>query len=148
MPTETLAALAKVATRPDDDGIVRLYHATSREAADVIVRDKKLIPQPPVDPAERELLRTHGYGGYVYLASSPTIGDDLSGSEVVIAVGVASDALPGWPHRDNWGDRPRVELEFKAPLDSEGNVLNLNVAYAERLDRGGQTGHACSDESP
>jgi hypothetical protein len=135
MQTPTLAALASVGTYPDDNGSVRLYHATSSEAADAIVREKKLVPTAPADPAELALLRSRGFGGYVYLASSPAIGNDLAGSEVVVAVDVASAALPHSPLRENWGDPPRVELEFKAPLDDEQNLLKLNLAFADRLDR-------------
>jgi hypothetical protein len=135
MQTQTLAALAKVGTYPDDDGNVRLYHATSSDAADAIVRDKKLIPAPPTDPAELALLRSRGFGGHIYLASSPAIGNDLSGSQVVVAVDVAVAALPDWPLRDNWGDPPRVELELQAPIDEEENILKLALAYADRLER-------------
>lgn len=135
METPTLTALARVGTYPDDAGNVRLYHATSKESADAIVRDQKLIASPPTDPAELALLRAHGYGGHIYLASSPTIRDDLPGSEVVVAVDVPATALPHAPLRDAWGDPLRVELEFKAPLDANQNTLKLSVARAERVDR-------------
>ncbi len=135
METPTLAALARVGTYPDDDGNVRLYHATSSQAADTIVRERKLIATPPPDPAERALLRTHGHGGYIYLASSPAIRDDLSGSDVVVAVDVPTAALPHTPLREQWSNPPRVELELTAPLDDDQNTLKLCLARADRLDR-------------
>jgi hypothetical protein len=133
MNTPTLTALAEVGTYPDHDGNVRLYHATTSKAADAIVRDKQLIATPPTDPADLALLRGHGYGGYLYLASSPDIKDDLAGSEVVVAVHVPVHLLPDAPARETWGDPPRVELEFKAPLDDDQNMLKLPLSYAELL---------------
>jgi hypothetical protein len=67
--------------------------------------------------------------------SSPAIRDDLAGSEVVVAVDVPSAVLPDTPLREHWGDPPRVELEFKAPLDDDQNMLKLRLARADRLDR-------------
>jgi hypothetical protein len=73
------------------------------------------------------LLRGHGY---VYLASSSSIGRDLSQGSVVLAVDVAAEALPEEPLRAGWGESPRVELELKMPMSD-----SLPLAFADRLDR-------------
>jgi hypothetical protein len=122
----TLRALADVGTYPDDAGNVRLYHATSAHAAASILADMKLLPKAPDDPAERMLLRGHGY---VYLASSSSIGRDLSQGSVVLAVDVAAEALPEEPLRAGWGESPRVELELKMPMSD-----SLPLAFVDRLD--------------
>jgi hypothetical protein len=123
----TLRALANVGTYPDDAGNVRLYHATLSETANAIIAEMRLLPKAPRDPAEAMLLRGHGY---IYLASSASIGRDLASGFVVLAVDVAAAALPADPLREAWGEPPRVELELKMPLSA-----HLPLAYADRLDR-------------
>jgi hypothetical protein len=86
-----------------------------------------LVPTAPRDPAEAMLLRGRGY---IYLASSPSIGRDLAAGSVVLALDVAAAALPEDPLREAWGNPPRVELELKLPLSE-----HLPLLFIDRLDR-------------
>jgi hypothetical protein len=87
MHQEVLNALIAVGVRPDAKGNIKLYHSTPAVAAEAIRFELKLRP-PAVadepDPALRELQTRHG--GFVYMASSPTIGEDLAHGEVLLEV--------------------------------------------------------------
>lgn len=127
MHPDALRRLAHVGTRPDDNGNVRLYHATDAWAAEAIIAEAKLIPRAPDDLAERIL---RGGGGSVFLSSSVDIAADLGKGKVVLAVDVAAEGTPAEVKRSGWGDPPRVELEVQLRAGEE-----LPLAFVDRLDR-------------
>ena len=91
MHQDVLDVLAEVGVRPDNDGNVTLYHATSAQASPLIIDELALRPPAPdkePDPALRLLQEREG--GFVWLASSPSIGQDLAAGEVVLEVVVAA----------------------------------------------------------
>lgn len=126
MRSDVVRALVQGGTHPDEDGNVRLYHATDEQAAAAIVADRMLRPQEPDDLAERMLRRG---GGSVFLSTSPDIAADL-GKGVVLAVDIPVEGTPAEVIRAGWGDPPRVELEVQLPAGE-----NLPVASVDRLDR-------------
>lgn len=127
MRPDVLHALARVGTHPDDNGNVRLYHATDAQAAAAIVAERMLRPQEPDDLAERMLRRG---GGSIFLSTSPDIAADLGKGGVVLVVDVRVDGTPAEVIRPGWGDPPRVELEVQLPAGE-----NLPLAFVDRLDR-------------
>jgi hypothetical protein len=127
MRDDVLAALGQVGTYPDENGNVRLYHATDEQAAEAILAELILLPREPEDRAERMLRRG---GGSVFLATSPDIVADLGKGGVVLAVDIPVGGTPAEVIRAGWGDPPRVELEVQLPAGE-----NLPLAFVDRLDR-------------
>jgi hypothetical protein len=128
MRDDVLGVLKQVGCLKDPvTGLIRLYHATSREAADLILAEGKLRPSVPTDPAERQLMRG---GGSVFLASQPSILEELVDAAVILAVDVLAAAVPAEVIRPRWGTPPRAELEVRL---NEG--LEIDLAFADELGR-------------
>lgn len=92
MHQEVLDELAVVGVHPDTNGNIVLYHATSAQAAPLIIEELTLRPGTPEkekDPALRQLQEREG--GFVWLASSRTIGQDLAVGQVVLEVVVSAN---------------------------------------------------------
>lgn len=127
MRPDVVRELGRVGTFPDENGNVRLYHATDASAAQAILAEGKLLPQEPEDPAERELRRG---GGSVFLSTSAAIAGDLGKGGVVLAVDIPVEDTPAEVIRARWGDPTRVELEVQLPSGAD-----LPLAFVDRLDR-------------
>jgi hypothetical protein len=128
MREDVLAALHDVGCWENKiTGTVRLYHATSHEAAHRILADGTLLPAPPEDLAERQL---HPGGGSVYLATQPSILDDLRDGDVVLAVDVIVSAMSAEILRPRRGNPPRAELEVRL---QPGEVVEL--LFADKMGR-------------
>jgi hypothetical protein len=126
MHPDILAALARVGTHPDENGNVRLYHATTGPAADSIIADGVLHATESTDLAQRLVARG---GGSVHLASSPSIAADLGKGQVVLAVDIPKETPAEVPPR--YSPNPsRVELEVQLPPGED-----LPLVFVDRLDR-------------
>lgn len=126
MRVEVLRALAEAGTSPSYYETLRLYHATSEEGAAGILEGRQLLPALPEDPAERILAKRGGGAGSVYVASSPSIADELPTGQVVLAIDVP-EQTPAEIVR-TWGEPPRIELELRL----KGA---LSLPWVDRFDR-------------
>lgn len=79
MHADVLRELARAGVYLEENGNVRLYHATDAQSAAAISAERSLRPRQPQDPAERQLRRG---GGSVFLSSSPGIVADLGKVEL------------------------------------------------------------------
>lgn len=109
MRNDVLAALARQGAPVSNDGTIRLYHATRRSTGPAIEHDRELRLAAPDDAA----LRVLRPGGTIWLASRPSILDDLAVAQVVLAISIQpEDAPEAEVLRDDLGDPPRVDLEL------------------------------------
>lgn len=113
MHQDVLDALAAVGVRPDSDGNITLYHATSAQAAPLIIDELALRPPAPekeTDPALRLLQEREG--GFVWLASSPSIGQDLAAGQVVLEV-IVPTSVPAELNRPPEGGRVDLAVQLR-----------------------------------
>ncbi len=123
MRPDVLKALARQGAPVSADDTIRLYHATTRAAKADILRTGQLLPTEPDDPA----LRARG-GGSIWLASRPSILDDLDTAEIVLALSLCPVDVPeAEVLRDHLGDPPRTEIELM------GRTAPLPLTYAADL---------------
>ena len=123
MRPEVLDALARQGAPVSADGTIRLYHATDKPGAAAIANTMSLLPSTPEDPVLRERV-----GSSIWLASRPSILDDLPGAEVVLAVTFQPELTPeAEVLRDHLGDPPRTEIELMS------RDTPLPLAYAADL---------------